>query len=264
MDAALDLVSFLARSENRVTVLLAVARNPASRRALQAETGVPRATLSRILADFRERELVTRNGHEYAATSLGRHLAAELRAVLDSIEAGQNLQALDPWLPLSALDFEARDLRDARVTLPTPVDPLAPVRRTAEVLGASDRVRGLCDNVVPGVLEALERSVVEDGLRADVTVTDVAFEAVSADPALREVVGDLLDTGRLDLRVLDGAIPLLVIEADGTVLLEVADGQGTIRGLVETEADAVRSWFGGTFETYHREADPVDFEGLTP
>lgn len=264
MNAALDLVSFLARSENRVTVLLSVAREPASRQELQATTGVPRSTLSRILADFRDRDLVTRNHHEYAATLLGRHLAAELRALLDSVDTVWDLQPLDRWLPLSALDLDVRDLGDARVTRPTTVDPLAPLRRTAEVLGTSQRVRGLCNNVVPGILEELKRSVFEDGLRVEVTVTEAALAAVSGDPGVRDLVVDMLNTDLLDLRVLDEDIPVLAIEADDTVLLEVADDEGTVRGLVETESDAVRSWFCASFDSYQTDATPVVFERLTP
>jgi predicted transcriptional regulator len=78
MDSPLDLVAFLTRSENRVETLLALADGPATRPDLQDETGVARATLSRILADFRRHDLATRDAHEYAATPLGELLAAGL------------------------------------------------------------------------------------------------------------------------------------------------------------------------------------------
>lgn len=263
MGGAFDLLAFLTRSENRATVLMALAAEPATRRTLQAETGIPRATLSRILADFGERDLATRDGHEFAATALGRHLATELRSLLDAVAAGQEMQALAPWLPLSDLDLDLGDFGDAQVTLPTAVDPTAPVRRTADVLDESRRIRGLCNNVVPEILRVLRRAILEDGLVADVTVTAAAFDAVSRDPDLRGLVGDLLDVGRLDLRIHDGPIPLLAIEADGTVLLEVADDRGTIRGLIETDRDAVITWFDAAFEAYGRGAQPGTRERLT-
>lgn len=253
----LELVSFLARSPNRVEALLGLEAGSATRSDLQTDTGIPRATLSRILADFRERNLAVRNGHEFSITPLGELLAAELRSLSDSIEAVRELQTLEPWLPLSELGIEIGDLADSGVTLPTPVEPLAPVRRTAEVLSSSERVRGLCNNVVPENLQALRRAVVEGRLAVEVVVTDDAFEAVAADPDVSEVVRDLLDTGRVDLSVCSAALPHLAILADGTVLLLVADDEGAIRGTVETESDAARSWFASAFDAYRSDSEPV-------
>lgn len=259
----LEPVSFLARSSNRVEALVALEAGPATRAALQADTGIPRATLSRILADFRERGLAERNGHEFSITPLGELLAAELRSLSDSIDAVRELQTLEPWLPLSELGIGVGDLADASVTLPTPVEPLAPVRRTAEVFASSERVRGLCNNVVPENLQALRRAVLEDGLAVEVVVTDDAFDAVAADPDVREVVRDLLDSGRVDLSVCSAALPHLAILADGTVLLVVADDEGAIRGTVESESDAARSWFASAFDAYRRDAERVAPEVLT-
>ena len=257
-------MSFLARSPNRVEALLGLEAAPTTRSALQAETGIPRATLSRILADFRERDLAARDGHEFSITPLGALLAAELRSLSESIEVVRELQTLEPWLPLSELEIEVTDLADASVTLPTPVEPLAPVRRTGEVLESSERVRGLCNNVVPGNLDALRRAVVDGGLAVEVVVTDDAFEAVAADPDVREVVGDLLDSGRVDLSVCSAALPHLAILADDTVLLLVADDEGAIRGTVETGSEAARSWFVAAFDAYRRDAEGVAPELLTP
>lgn len=263
MGSSIELVSFLARSENRIEALLALESGPATRSELQRSTGIPRATLSRILADFRDRDLADRDGHDFSITPLGTLLAAELRSLSESIDVGVELQRLDPWLPLSEIGVDVRDLTDATVTLPSTVDPLAPVRRTAEVVAASERVRGLCNNVVPEILRTLRRAVVEDGLLVDVTVTADAFDAVTADPAVREVVRDLVGSGRVDIAVYDGGLPILAIDADGTVLLEVADDEGTIRGVVETEDEVIRSWFASSYWSYRRGAEHVVPELLT-
>ena len=264
MRPAFELLAFVARSENRAEALEALEAAPASRAALQEATGIPRATLSRILADFRERDLVDRNGYAFAITPLGRLLAGELRSVVDGLEVGLELQSLAPWLALDELGLEVEDLREARVTLPTPVDPLAPVHRTADRLTASDRVRGLCNNVVPELLGTLAEAVVEDGLRVDVVVAAEAFDAVVADPATSRAVREMVGSGRLDLSVSPEWLPQLAIEADGTVLLEVTDDEGAIRGLVESEHDAVRSWFESAYAGYGATADRVTPERLAP
>lgn len=264
MHPAFELLSFVARSENRVEALMALEAGPASRSALQEATGIPRATLSRTLADFRDRDLADRTGYAFTITPLGRLLARELRSLFDSMEVGVELQSLAPWLPLDELGIDVEDLRGARVTLPTPVDPLAPIHRTADRLTASDRVRGLCNNVVHELLATLSDAVVETGLQVDVVVTADAFDTVTADPTTSRAVRDMVGSGRLDLAVCPEWIPQLAIEADGTVMLEVTDDEGAIHGLVETENDAVRSWFESAFAGYGGAADRVTPERLAP
>lgn len=261
MQSAFELLAFVVRSENRVGTLQALETAPTSRAGLQEATGIPRATLSRILADFQARELADRNGYEFSITPLGRLLARELQSVFESLDVGEDLQTLAPWLPLSELGIDVGALADARVTLPTPVDPLAPVSQTAAVLASSDRVRGLCNNVIPELLQTLGDAI-EAGIEIEVVATADAFEVVSADPMSSRVVRGLVDSGRLDLAVCDVEMPQLAIEADGTVLLLVTDGEGAIHGLVESERPAVRSWFEAAFDTYVGQADRVTPELL--
>lgn len=264
MKPAFELLAFVVRSENRVEALLALDTGPMSRAALQGATGTPRATLSRILADFRDRDLVDRNGYAFSITPLGGLLAGELRSMFEALEVGLELQSLAPWLPLDELGLGIEDLRNARVTLPTPVEPFAPVQRTADRLTASKRVRGLCNNVIPDLLGTLSDAVVESGLEVDVVVTADAFDAVTADPGASRAVRGMLDSGRLDLAVCREWVPQLAIEADGTVLLEVTDEDGAIHGLVETEDESVRSWFESTFAGYSGQADRITSDRLAP
>lgn len=263
MQRAFDLLSFVIRSENRVAALQALDTGTATRAELQDRTGIPRATLSRILADFQDRGLADRQGYEFSITTLGQLLVREVQTLFRSIEVAFELEPLARWLPLSELEIEVGDLADARVTLPTPLDPLAPVHRTAAVLAGSERVRGLCNNVIPDLLETLATAVIEDGLLIEVVVASDAFTVVSNEPSVSTVVRDLIDSGRVDLSVSTDEIPQLAIDADGTVLLEVTDHDGVIRGLVETRHDAVRSWFESAYDTYRREADPIAAEVLT-
>lgn len=264
MGSAFELLAFVARSKNRVEALQALEAGPASRASLQEATGIPRATLSRILADFQARELADRDGYEFTVTPLGQLLADELRSAFEALAVGVELQPLAPWLPLDELGLEMADLRGARVTLPTPIEPLAPVHRTAELLGASDHVRGLCNNVIPELLMTLSDAVTQSGLQVDAVVAADAFDAVVADPPTSRAVGVMIGSGRLDLAVCPEWVPQLAIEADGTVLLEVTDDDGVIHGLVETENDAVLTWFESAFASYSGRADRVTPERLAP
>jgi hypothetical protein len=132
------------------------------------------------------------------------------------------------------------------------------VNRTAAVLASSDQIRGLCNNVVPELLQTLGGATAE----LEVVVTAAAFEIVSTDPKTSGVVQALLQSGRLDLVVSPEWFPQLTIEADGTVLLEVTDDDGAIHGLIETEAAPVRSWFASAFDTHRSRAERVSPELL--
>ena len=155
------------------------------------------------------------------------------------------------------------DLHDLATTLRSQGELQAQLQLLRLSLASSEQVRGLCNNVVPENLQALRRAVLEDRLAVEVVVTDDAFDAVAADPDVREVVRDLLDSGRVDLAVCSAALPHLAILADDTVLLLVADDEGAIRGTVETESDAARAWFATAFDAYHRDAERVAPDVLT-
>lgn len=257
MTSPLALVTFVTRAQNRVDALLALAASPTTRPELQEDTGIPRTTLSRILADFQDRDLVERDGHEYALTPLGSLLTSELGSLVETVGAMEELQTLGRWLPLSEFGVEVWDLAGSKVTRPTPVDPTAPVRRTIDVIDESERVRGLCDIVVPEGIEALLRGATDGRQRLSAVITSAAFDVVAADPEVSALVRELLVSDRVELFVSQRAIPQLSMVADGTVLIEVADDEGTIRGLIETENEAIRSWFDSAFEAYRTEAERV-------
>ncbi len=264
MDRPTELVSFILLSENRLDVLQSLVSEPATRPALQAKTDIPRATLSRILADFTRRDLAVRDGHRYLATPLGVYLARELRSLFESVDSMARLQTLGQWLRLPDSDIELEDLVGATVTPPTPADPLAPVKRTAAVLTASEHIRGLCNNAIVENIEAVWHGVIEEGWKFEAVVTVDALDVVSQDAAVSELVSEMLTSGRVEVSVYEGEIPQLVAVADGTVVFEVTDDEGAIQGLIETEDESIGAWFDSTFETYRRMATPVVPEVLTP
>lgn len=264
MDRPTELVSFILHSENRLDALQALASEPATRPELQSKTDIPRATLSRILADFTRRDLASRDGHRYLATPLGVHLARELRSLFDSVDSMARLQTLGQWLRLPDSGIELGDLAGATVTLPTPADPLAPVKRTAAVLTASEHAQGLCNNAVVENIEAIWRGVIEERKGFEAVVTVDALDVVSGDAAVSELVCDMLTSGRVEVSVYDGEIPQLIAVADGTVVFEVTDDEGAIQGLIETEDESIEAWFDSTFEIYRKRATPVVPEVLTP
>lgn len=268
MDSSVELVSFVTRAESRIETILALAAEPRTRPELQDETGIPRATLSRILADFRDRDLAAKDGHRYRTTPLGDLVAAELDALFESIEATRALQTIAKWLPLDELSVDFDRLATADVTLPTPIDPMGPVNRAAAVVEGAERVRTFCYSVVHAPILAALRGVTERGQRLEGVVAAGVLEVVKDDPALAESARELFASGNVELYVYEDGIEPQLIIADRTTMFLVTDGEGAIRGLVEIDDEAILPWAEATFESLKREADPLDpaaaAERLTP
>ena len=260
MRPSFELVSFLARAESRVDALLTLAAGPRTRPELEDETGIPRATLSRVLADFRDRDLVSKDGHRYRVTPLGGLLAVELESLFESVESTRALQTLSGWLPLENLGVDFERLASAEVTLPTPVDPMAPVKRAASVVEGSDRVRTFCYSVVHAPILAALRGVTGRGQRLEGVIAAGVLDVVAADPDLAERARELFESGSVDLYLHDGGIEPQLIIADRTTMFLVTDEEGAIQGLVETDDKAVLPWAEELFESLRAEAEPVEPE----
>lgn len=257
MDRAFELVSFLTRAENRVTVLRTLERTPNTRVGLQDETGIPRATLSRILADFRDRSLVTRDGHRYELTPLGGYLATELSSLFSSVESQIALQTVAEWLPLDQLGLAVADLQEVEVTLPTPIDPMAPVKAAAAAIDDVGHVQAFCYSVLHAPILAECRNVTERGHRFQGVVAEGVLDVVSSDPELAERLTDLLSHGQAELYVFDGEIQPQLVIADQLVMFLVADDEGAIQGLVSIDDDSILPWAEETFESIKRKADLI-------
>lgn len=262
MATPIDLVSFVTRAENRVAVLLALASGPQTRRELQEETGIPRATLSRILADFRERDLAAREGHEYGATALGELLATELDSVFASVAAMERLRAVREWLSVAPFDLPVERLADADVVVPEPTDPLAPVRRAEALLAEGSQVRALAHSIVPGCLDAVWRAVTDGRQTLEWVTTAAAVETLREDPALARQARDLF--AATDARGYvhpDETLPLVFV-VDETVFVAVPDDAGAIQGHVETTDPGIREWAEEVVDGYVAAAAPLEAESL--
>jgi predicted transcriptional regulator len=224
---------------------------------------VPRATLSRILADFRDRDLVTRADHEYRTTPLGDLLAAELGSLYAAVAAMATLRDLGAWPHVAELDLPVDRLADVDVVAAEPTDPLAPVRRAEALLADGSRVRILAHSMVPGCLEVVWRTVTEGRGTLEWVTTAGAVETLADDPEMTRQARDLLAaeaaTGLLHP---DESLPLVFV-VDDLVFVAVTDESGTIRGHVESTDEAVRAWAEETIDAYAGAAEPVGAEVLT-
>lgn len=260
---AFDLVSFLTRSENRTAVLFELADGGRSRADLQETTGIPRATLSRILAQLRDRDLVTREGHDYRLTPLGTYLATELRSLLDATGALGSLQRLRQWLPFEETDIPLAQLVGAEVLEPSETDPLAPIRRAESLLASGGSVRLTGNSVVPSCLEIVRDRVVAGEQTFECVVSPDAVAVLAADPVLREQSETLIAAPDATLLVYHGRVPSALFVVDDVTFFAVTDDAGAIQGHVQTDDPEVRAWARARIDQYAEAAEPLTERGLT-
>lgn len=262
MDAPIELVTFVTRAENRIAVLRTLSEGPHTRHEVEVTTGIPRATLSRILADCRDRDLVVRTDHEYELTQLGSVLMAELESLLETVTAMATLQTVRNWLAIDDYDIPVERLSDADVIVPEPSDPMAPVRRAEELLAGASEARILAYNMVPSCLEASWRAVTDGQQTFEGVLTAKAVETMLADPRMSTLASELFAADAAEGYLHgDETLPLLFV-VDEVVFLAVVGDAGTIQGHIETTDEAVSQWANETIDRYVTAAEPLDIETL--
>lgn len=257
LDAPLDDIAFLSRSNNRVRVLDELRDCGRTRRELRESIDVSKPTLGRVLEGFEERDWIRTNGREYALTPIGRLLAEEFDGLMDTVETTQELRDLAPRLPLEEMDFDIRLLSEARITRPSPEDASAHVRREGALLEETERVSFLCNQAHPPTMAAYRDRVVEDGLSMEAIITGDAIDAAREDPAMRPHLRDLVESDRASIYRSDEPVSVMVGLLDDVVSIVPLDESGVPCAFVESRSDPVREWVSDTLADYRADAEVV-------
>jgi predicted transcriptional regulator len=264
MDSSLDDVEFLARSSNRIEVLDALGESPRTRDELKEVTEVSRTTLSRMLADFEERDWITRSDSRYESTPEGGFVASEMTRLLENMETAERLDGALRWLPTDEFGFDLRRLRDAEIITLQWNDP-ASMRLLAEHLDGASRVRSMADSVSREVVDILRELTVEGGGTYEGILSSGAIGIVREHPALREQVREMLDSGRATVYRYDGEeVRSMVMCFDDVVALcNHASGGPRMEGIMTDDA-TVRSWAESYVDSVRTDAERLDVEAFVP
>lgn len=262
MDTALDDVTFLALSENRIALLEILSdERTRTRDELMAATDVSRPTLARILDDLEARAWITQHGQNARITSLGAWVHEEFTALLGMMDTARQLRDVAGWLSTETLAFDLSRLTDATITLPSQSDPLAPMRRAGELERTATRSRVLTHALPTPCLDAHWEAITSGTHRFEAVVTPSVVETM-AEPAHVARFEDILTADQAAVFVYDDTIPDVVGINDGVVYFGVDDEQGAPLALIETDDETILAWAEETFESYRREASPLTPDGF--
>lgn len=124
-------IEFLARSENRIHALQAVAAEKSlTSHELRERLDVSRTTVKRNLDDLTERGWLQNTNNEYTITPCGELVATEFAELVDAIRTIRNLEPVMQWIDI---DFNLYELGDADVTAHSG-RPVPPVNNHVEAL----------------------------------------------------------------------------------------------------------------------------------
>lgn len=247
---------FLARSHHRIRLLAALSREERTRRDLQDATGISQPTLGRILSDFEQRRWVS-NNHDgtYALTPLGVMLADAVDYLLGVLDTIGQLAGLADHLPLEQLEFDLHHLSTSTITTPSSADPLAHMRRFDDLAAGATTVK-----MFSNVLSCAPTHGSSDADREMLThvdemiVTDGALAADLDNSDLRGWLYERIEDGDLSLYRYDGSAAFLFGIFDESIGIVPIDDTEMPCGLIETEADPIRTWARETFEERQRRA----------
>ena len=263
MDAAPDDVAFLVTSDHRVAVLGALATGPRERTELRSVTGASSPTMSRILADFEERNWVERTGRTYQLTSLGEFVADRLSAFVDAMTIEHQLRDVWQWLPHELDGFSAELFTQVAVTYPGPGHPDRATERRLELITETTTWRGF--GVAMLGLRTLETSfdrfldpqaefqceylyppeVFEELLSWGETETIV--EAASSDSYTVFLHDELPTDDRYEICLFDDRVTICCYDHE----------KGGLQALIETTSHDARAWAESYYEQLRNEAEPL-------
>ncbi|WP_129114757.1 helix-turn-helix transcriptional regulator [Halegenticoccus tardaugens] len=256
--SSIDDIAYLTRADHRVPTLLALTERPRSRSELWELTGVSSSTIRRTLGEFEDRNWVRKNGYQFEATPLGAFVAAAMAELIERIETERKLRDVWDWLSVEAEDLRIDTFADAVVTVASATDPYCPVNRFVSLLETADRFRLLgSDLAVFEPCRDLFRRRIADGMVAE--IIDPPYVSKYVLSTYPDYCSETLGSGNLAVWVHE-KLPAygLCLFDDRISITGYNLDSGAVQVLIDTDAPEVREWAEATYESYRREARPLE------
>jgi predicted transcriptional regulator len=254
-----EAVEYLSRSPVRVRLLAALRAGPVTRAELRDRLDVARTTVGRNVDRMAGLGWIEETPEGPRLTALGAFVVAEFRDLLDAFAVGDDLAPLLERIPADEFDLDPARLADARVTVATDAQPLAPIDRVTTIRADSDSLRELSSVVVADSAEQVRERVASAGPDATVEVVLEAatVETARSNPDYRETFEAAVEADPIDVYRYDGSFPFLLALFDDRIALGVTDERGTPVALVESDEPAVRTWAERRYEAYRADAEQL-------
>lgn len=251
---SLDIIDVL---RQRREILGRLVEEPCDKRTLVDDLGVPRSTLDRAVRELEAIDLVSYTDGAYATTPVGKRIVHSFEACLERIDLALSFEPALQYLPCDAFDLDLRALSGAELLVAEPGNPYVMINRQVDRLGEMEQARGLLPLAGLHAHETAHEQIIDEGATAELVVTPAVADTLLSETNFAPLTEELLETGRFDLFVYEGEVPLFVgVFDDETVQIGV-DEDGEPRALLETDRSGVREWAHETIDEYKQHATPA-------
>lgn len=257
MSTPIEDLDYLSRSPSRIRVLERLHEAPRSRHDLKEAVDASRTTLSRMLADFEDREWITRTDGRYRTTPEGDVVASEVGRLLRNMNVAEQLDGQLRWLPVDEFDFDLHRLQDAEVATLHWNDP-ASIRQLAGTLEGADRVKSIAAAVSRDVIDVLQAVTVEQSARYEGILAPAAIDIVRDHPELRRQLEQILASERTTIYEYRGDEPLwMVMLIDDTASICNHNSDSPHMEALLSDDEAFYAWCESYFDSVLAEAEPL-------
>ncbi|PHQ37894.1 transcriptional regulator [Halorubrum persicum] len=257
-----EYVAFLTRSEHRFHVLDLLADGAGSREELRDQLDATRVTLSRILGDLEDRDLIQRRTSDrgYELSSFGEAVHRDLVRLQGTITAGQTYPKLISRLPTDWFDFDLRCLANGEHVHRKSEDPLAAARVIANAIRGGSSCESLVGTFTSLPMYGYEQAI-QNGTEPEVrvvfdsNVTETMVEDSSLRAKWREIQSQIDSTVYFSL---DERVPCTVDLIDGeTVFFTVDRDQETGFDIISCSHPDVVAWADRVIGEHRDRAVPL-------
>jgi predicted transcriptional regulator len=138
----------------------------------------------------------------------------------------------------------------------------AHVRRVEELTNNASEVHYVTQNVYLDSIPEQRRLILEHGQRQEVIIAEEAFEVMLENPAIVDIVRELLETENMTLYLYRDALPVAIGLIDDVATILPYDDQDFPCALIETKNETIRNWVSETIDDYRAQAEQITAETL--
>ena len=241
----------------RHDVLRSLLDEPRERHVLVDDLDASKSTVYKGVSQLRELGLLASTADGLQPTLFGIVALERYDEMARAATMGDLLADLPPGTIAPAA------LVGAETVVPDPRSVDRHIARVERILGDADSLRGFSPAVSPRTVATFHERVVEDGLEAEIVLTDHIVEYLLREH--RRVIDDSLDAETVELYRTDEALPftLLVVGTGGVgeVCIDMGNA-GLVTGLVINDTPESRRWAEAAHGERMRRAKPITADAL--
>lgn len=247
-----ELINFLSRSDARIAILGALVDDDYRIGELKEQMAFPRSTLRQNVTKLEDKGLIEERDRRYRLTPFGQVLINDYLALLDDLGTVYDLEEFVRWISREKMEELPLDvLGESAITVPTEVQPDAPLERLVEVMEGASTFRGFSPVVLTTHVDVFEDAVFGDDLRVEAVLPQRMVEFIDERyPDFR----DALATDALDVYVHDGDLEYGLGVTDDTLLLSAYDENLRQTCLVENTSRRALETGEALYERYREDA----------